>query len=158
LITYEKRYVSVKKKFWISQSAAILWMSASILISLPWVRELAEITWLPLAILIIAGIAYIPGYLNAFLVCSLWIDRQPRLKVVSPDVPVTVIIAARNEERNIGTTIHYIAKQDYEGHIHVIVVDNGSTDDTHTLILHTQFFGFRDLFSHSLGIFGLSAR
>jgi biofilm PGA synthesis N-glycosyltransferase PgaC len=73
----KKRYVSVKKKFWISQSAAILWMSASILISLLWVRELAEITWLSLAILIIAGIAYIPGYLNAFLVCSLWIDRQP---------------------------------------------------------------------------------
>jgi biofilm PGA synthesis N-glycosyltransferase PgaC len=45
-------------------------------------------------------------------------------------VPVTVIIAARNEERNIGSTIHYISKQDYEGEIQVIVVDNGSTDET----------------------------
>ncbi|MFY0761935.1 glycosyltransferase [Metabacillus dongyingensis] len=126
----KKRYVSVKNKFWISQTAAILWMMASILISLPWVRELAEIIGLPFAIFIIAGIAYIPGYLNAFLVCSLWIDRQPRPKIISPDVPVTVIIAARNEERNIGTTIHYISKQDYEGEIQVIVVDNGSTDET----------------------------
>lgn len=126
----KKRYVSVKNKFWISQTAAILWMSASILISLPWVRELAEIIGLPFAIFIIAGIAYIPGYLNAFLVCSLWIDRQPRPKIISPDVPVTVIIAARNEERNIGTTIHYISKQDYEGEMQVIVVDNGSTDET----------------------------
>ncbi|MGG4489943.1 glycosyltransferase family 2 protein [Metabacillus idriensis] len=126
----KKRYVSVKKKFWISQTAALLWMGASIYISLPWVRELAEIIGLPLAIMIIAGIAYIPGFLNAFLVCSLWIDRQPGHKNISPVLPVTVIIAAKNEEKNIVTAIHYIAKQDYEGEIHVIVADNGSTDDT----------------------------
>lgn len=126
----KKRYVSVKKKFWISQTAAVLWMGASILISLPWVRELAEIIGLPLGIMIIAGIAYIPGFLNAFLVCSLWIDRQPRHKNISPDLPVTVIIAAKNEERNIGTAIQYIAKQDYDGGINVIMVDNGSTDET----------------------------
>lgn len=126
----KKRYVSVKKKFWISQTAAVLWMGASILISLPWVRELAEIIGLPLGIMIIAGIAYIPGFLNAFLVCSLWIDRQPRHQNISPDLPVTVIIAAKNEERNIGTAIQYIAKQDYDGGINVIMVDNGSTDET----------------------------
>jgi biofilm PGA synthesis N-glycosyltransferase PgaC len=132
----KKWYVSVKKKFWISQSAAILWLGCSIWLSLPWVRELSEITGLFPAIFIIAGIAYIPGFLNAFLVSSLLIDRQPPSKITNPCLPVTVIIAAKNEEKNIASALSYIDKQDYLGDIFVIVVDNGSDD--HTSVIARQ--------------------
>lgn len=130
-----KRYVSVKKKFWISQTAAFIWMLFSVFLSLPWLRELAELTTLPLAIFIIGGIAYIPGFLNAFLITSLLIDRQPPYKISSPEFPVTILIAAKNEEKNIGTTIRYLANQDYKGSLEVIVVDNGSEDSTPSVAL-----------------------
>lgn len=87
-------------------------------------------TGLLLAIFIIAGIAYIPGFLNAFLISSLLIDRQPPPKIKNPCLPVTVIIAAKNEEKNIASALSYIDKQDYLGEIFVIVVDNGSADHT----------------------------
>ena len=124
------RYVSVIVKFWLSQTAALFWVALSIFLSRFWVRDLAVITSLPIAILIITGIAYIPGYLTAMMVLSLLLDRQPRLKNLRPTQKVTILIAARNEEKRIHETLRYISEQDYEGVIKVVVVDNNSTDDT----------------------------
>jgi biofilm PGA synthesis N-glycosyltransferase PgaC len=75
-------------------------------------------------------IAFIPGGLVCFLVASLLFDRQPRLTVAHPTTGVTVLIAARNEAQNIGQTIAYLATQDCDGPCHVVLVDNGSSDDT----------------------------
>ncbi|WP_238457749.1 glycosyltransferase family 2 protein [Desulforamulus ferrireducens] len=105
-------------------------MTISIIISLPWVSDLGAHVTLPLAVFIIAGIAYIPGYLNAFMVFSLLFDRQPPFKVSNPVEPVTILLACYNEAKNIETTLSYIAKQDYQGNIKVIVIDNNSTDNT----------------------------
>lgn len=85
---------------------------------------------MPLALLIITGIAYIPGYMNAFLVISLIFDRQPPFKDENPLKEITILVAAKNEAENIENTLAYIAKQDYNGHIKVFVIDNGSSDDT----------------------------
>lgn len=123
-------YLPIKSKFLISHGVAMLWMCLSIWLSLPWLRELGEITGMLLAVVIIMGISYIPGYMNAFMVCSLLIDRQPELKVRHPEEPLTILIACHNEEQGIGETIRYIADQDYDGHIRVIVIDNNSTDKT----------------------------
>jgi biofilm PGA synthesis N-glycosyltransferase PgaC len=105
-------------------------MCLSIWLSIPWLLDLAKITGIFLAALIIMGISYIPGYMNAFMVCSLLIDRQPALKVKRPQEPLTILIACRNEEQRIEETIRYIAGQDYDGHLKVIVIDNRSTDQT----------------------------
>ena len=70
------------------------------------------------------------GWLVAFLAVSLLLDRQPPLRRTHPAVPVTVLVAARNEADRIQETISYIARQDYPGPIEVLVVDNGSTDGT----------------------------
>jgi peptidoglycan/xylan/chitin deacetylase (PgdA/CDA1 family) len=43
---------------------------------------------------------------------------------------VSVIIPAYNEEAMIGCTLESLSKQDYEGSIEIIVVDNNSTDGT----------------------------
>ncbi|MCK8485805.1 glycosyltransferase [Paenibacillus sp. MBLB2552] len=123
-------YISVKQKFWISHVAAGLWMLFSIGVSMPWLQDFARFVTLPAAILIIAGISYIPGYMNAFMIVSLLLDRQPPLPEGSPEWPVTVLIACHNEERGIRTTLAYLAEQEYAGPMKVIVIDNNSSDLT----------------------------
>ena len=124
------KYIPVRAKFWISQGIALAWMGFSILISLPWVYDLGQYLTHVVAVAIIAGISYIPGYLNAFMVASLLLDRQPRFKTVAPLEDITIVIACRNEEKGIGETLTRIARQDHAGNIQVIVVDNASTDRT----------------------------
>ncbi|QUH25812.1 glycosyltransferase family 2 protein [Serpentinicella alkaliphila] len=124
-------YIKVWIKFLIAHFGALLWVGVSIVLSLRWVGELGTIVSVPFAIIIITGIAYIPGYINAFTVMSLLSDKQPKFVTVSPEEDITIIIACRNEENAIGETLGYIAKQDYEGEIKVIVVDNASTDGTY---------------------------
>lgn len=126
----KKRYISVEAKFWISHMVALAWAIFSIILSLPWLNDLSTAVTRPIAIAIIAAIGYIPGYINAFNVISLLLDRQPEFKVSSPKDTITILIACRNEEKNISEVLRYIKKQDYEGNIKVIVIDNGSTDLT----------------------------
>lgn len=123
-------YIPVIYKFWVSQILAILWMTLSIKLSMPWLNELKSITGFPLALFAITFIAYVPGYLVMFTTASLLLDRQPPLKEPNPDIPVTILIAAKNEAERITTTLRYIANQDYKGQIYVIIVDNNSTDKT----------------------------
>lgn len=124
------RYLSVDKKFMIAHIFAFAWMALSIFLSIPWLMDLAKIVSLPIAIMIITGIGYLPGYINLFIIVSLLLDRQPKFKSTDPDIPVTIIIACRNEENAIGETLRYIEAQDYTGQIRIIVADNGSTDNT----------------------------
>jgi poly-beta-1,6-N-acetyl-D-glucosamine synthase len=123
-------YVSVTLKFALAQGLALGWLGASVWLSLPWVRELAAaITIIP-AVLVVSLVAYLPGWLVAFLAISLLLDRQPPLRKSHPTVPVTVLIAASNEADRIQETVAYIAGQDYPGPVEVLVVDNGSIDGT----------------------------
>ncbi len=124
------RYIQVKTKFWTAHFIAFLWVALSVFLSIPWIRDLSEIVTMPVAVLIIAGIGYIPGYINAFNVTSLILDKQPALKIKNPGDAVTILIACLNEEKNIGTTLKSIKNQDYQGNIKVVVIDNGSTDQT----------------------------
>lgn len=123
-------YISVRIKFIISICFAILWLLVSIYLSIPWVKDLATIISYPLAIIVIAGIAYIPGYMNTFLVVSLLLDRQPKLKYEDPNDDITILIPVYNEQDTIYDTIRCIANQDYKGNICIIVIDNNSTDNT----------------------------
>ena len=123
-------YVSVTMRFVVTEALAAAWLGVSVWLSLPWLRELAAaITTVP-AILVVSLIAYLPGWLVAFLALSLLPDRQPPVRRSHPAVPVTVLIAARNEAEPIQETIARVAGQDYPGPIEVLVVDNGSTDGT----------------------------
>lgn len=129
------KYISVNKKFWLSHMFAFLWMMFSIIVSIPWLNDLANIVGKPISFLIITGIGYIPGYINLFTLSSLLLDRQPSFKTLNPLDSITIIIACRNEERSIADTLYYIKKQDYQGEIHVIIIDNGSTDKTSDIAL-----------------------
>jgi biofilm PGA synthesis N-glycosyltransferase PgaC len=130
-VPINKYYITVRAKFIICHILAALWAGFSIYLSIPWLYDLSNISSMFAALVIIAGIAYIPGYLNVFLVSSLLLDKQPPFKNPQPDIPVTILIAARNEEHSIRDTLRYIKKQDYTGQMRVIVIDNGSTDHTY---------------------------
>jgi hypothetical protein len=120
----------VTGKFVVAQVSALGWLGLSVLLSLPWVRELATTITVVPAILVVGFVAYLPGWLVAFLAVSLLLDRQPPLRRSHPTIPVTVLVAARNEADRIQETISYIVRQDYPGPIEVLVVDNGSIDGT----------------------------
>ncbi|MBA2175410.1 glycosyltransferase family 2 protein [Halobacillus locisalis] len=123
-------YIPVQAKFWVGHIFAILWTSFAIYISVPWVVDLAEVVSLPFSIFIISGIAYIPGYMNAFLIISIISDKQPPLKEAYLEEPVTILMACRNEQGQIANTLTYIKSQKYSPDISVIIVDNGSSDKT----------------------------
>lgn len=128
---YKKLYLSVKYKFYISLVVASLWVAISIIWSLPWINDLAEVTNPIFSVIIIGGIAYVPGFMNAFLISSLLLDKQAKIKnpeVVKDDV--TLLISAWNEEAGIYNTLKYVKQQTYKGKVNVIVVNNNSTDNT----------------------------
>jgi poly-beta-1,6-N-acetyl-D-glucosamine synthase len=128
--TSQGLYVSVASKFTMAMAFTFVWVAVSVWISSAWVRQLEPVTGTFLAWTIVILVAYLPGAVVAFLASSLILDRQPPLRVESPTTPLTVIIAARNEERGIGETIAAISRTDYAGPVTVILADNGSTDGT----------------------------
>jgi biofilm PGA synthesis N-glycosyltransferase PgaC len=107
-----------------------VWTGFSIKLSIPWLYDLATVVTFPVALLVIIGIAYVPGYINVFMIVSLLLDKQPIRKAEHPAKSITIMTAAKNEAKSIRNTLKYIKSQDYDGHIRVIVIDNGSTDDT----------------------------
>ena len=84
--------------------------------------------------LIILFIALIPGLMQMFLFISYLLDKRPTAKSVDNNVPVTILIAAYNEEDCIGKTLVSISKQNYSGIVQVIVIDDGSTDETINIV------------------------
>ena len=128
-----RRYVSVAQKFAIAATFATAWLAFSTWVSLPWVHQLAHaLTFWP-ALVVVALVALVPGFVVALLAASLLLDRQPTLTALFSTTPLTVLVAARNEEAGIGQTFLYLATQDHAGHVKVILVDNGSTDATVTV-------------------------
>jgi poly-beta-1,6-N-acetyl-D-glucosamine synthase len=123
-------YLSVDLKFTVAMAFTAVWVSLSVWISASWVTELEQVTGTVLAWVIVILVAYLPGAVVAFLASSLILDRQPPLRVAQPTTPLTVIIAARNEEAGIGETIAAISRTDYSGQVTIILADNGSTDRT----------------------------
>lgn len=73
-----RRHVPVTAKFMVAQGLALGWLALSVWLSLPWVRELAAAITVVPAVLVVCLVAYLPGWLVAFLAVSLLLDRQPR--------------------------------------------------------------------------------
>jgi len=123
-------YLRVRTRFFLTMAAGLAWAGLSSWIAVGWTEELGRVVTLPVAILVIAGIAIIPGYLNVQLVSSLLFDR-PRPIDFEHDYPdVTLLVAAYNEEAGIRETLEYALRQDYPGKLEVVVADDGSTDRT----------------------------
>lgn len=130
IVVRKKRYVPVRVKFALALAVASAWAVFSYVIARRWIADLSALIPAPLAILIILGIAILPGLMNAFLIAGLMMDRRPRLKPVQSYPGITILVAAYNEEDSILSTLESIARQDYAGQIEVIVINDGSTDGT----------------------------
>jgi len=124
------KYWPLHRRFMFAQIIAILWMVGSIIISLGWIVQVGDDITVPLAVIFISGVAFLPGYTNAFYIISLLIDRQKPFKEEYPTDAVSILIAAYNEEEDIYKTLEHINDQDYDGEIKVFVCNNNSTDNT----------------------------
>lgn len=127
-------YIPVKIKFILSVFTALLWFSLSCYVSYPWVKELANHTGIYLAWYIVLFIALVPGFLNIFLLFSLLMDKPPKLVLNHTFPPVSLLMAAYNEQECIAETLHSLRRQNYPGDLQIIIVDDGSTDKTREIV------------------------
>ncbi|GAB1596714.1 glycosyltransferase family 2 protein [Lysobacter claricitrinus] len=123
-------YIPVPAKYTLSLLFAIIWTALSVWLSVPWVNGLAGIVGAPAAIGAITFIAYVPGFMQAFLLATISLDRRPALRDASRYPPLTILIACYNEAENIADTLRSIGAQDYPGALEILVIDDGSTDET----------------------------
>jgi biofilm PGA synthesis N-glycosyltransferase PgaC len=127
-------YVGVRGKFAFALLVSGSWFALTALIALPWIAELSTRIGAPLALLGIGGIALVPGFMNAFLIASLMLDRRPPRSKPSRYPAVSILIAAYNEEASIADTLRSINNQDYPGVFEVFVIDDGSQDRTAAIV------------------------
>ena len=128
-------YIPVTVKFIFACIVASCWAAFSIWYAQAWLSELSELFGAFLANFILYGVAILPGFMNAFLLVSLIIDRRPKVMSLEGKYPpLTILIAAYNEENNIMSTLESISKQNYPGKIKAIVINDGSTDKTAAVV------------------------
>ena len=122
-------YIPVKIKLLISILFAVMWLSVSLYLAFPWVEDLEQIFGLFLSWFIVTGIALVPGFAMAFMNASLLFDKRPEYDI--PELPpISILIAAYNEQDNIAATLGSVCNQEYPGDVEIIVIDDGSDDDT----------------------------
>lgn len=127
-------YVRVRGKFALAVVLSVAWFAFTIWLALPWMRDLARLATWPVALIVIGGIALVPGLMNAFLAASLLLDRRPRRRSYARYPPISILIAAYNEEQSIRETLQSLSLQDYPGDFEAIVIDDGSTDGTANIV------------------------
>ncbi|WP_448477714.1 glycosyltransferase family 2 protein [Pseudoxanthomonas mexicana] len=127
---HRRFYVPVRVKYVLILLASLAWAAMSVKLSQPWLNELSKPLGFGLALFVIAFIAYVPGFMNAFLIGSILSDRRPVLRKYDRLPDVCVLVACYNESENIADTLTSLARQDYPGSVEVVVIDDGSTDDS----------------------------
>lgn len=116
--------------FFLSCAGALLWLAISAVLALPWVIQLsAQLSGL-YAIWAVIGIALLPGYLISAMFFSNLLHTKLPFVPNHCRLPVTVLICARNEQDHIYNAIQSVVRQKYAGSIHILCVDNASTDHT----------------------------
>ncbi len=123
-------YIPVKIKFLFTLTFAFFWAGVSFYLSLPWLSDLSSVIGFGLALYLILYIAIIPGFMNSFLLCSLFLDNRPIVKYFNSYPDVTILVAAYNEAPSIKETLLSLINQDYSGLINITVINDGSCDAT----------------------------
>jgi len=127
-------YFNVGRKFTFSLALSVGWLALTIVIALPWIADLSVLMGATLAWLAIGGMALVPGFMNAFLITSLLLDRRPARQTPSRYPSLSILIAAYNEEASIADTLRSLANQNYPGAFEVFVIDDGSRDRTAAIV------------------------
>lgn len=111
----------------------IIWVSFSVFIALPWISDISQVFTKTIAVLIVGGIAIIPGAAMAFVYATMAYFKHKKPKENYGEL-VSVLVAAYNEEDSIIDTLNSLTKQNYLGDIEIIVCNDGSTDRTGELV------------------------
>jgi poly-beta-1,6-N-acetyl-D-glucosamine synthase len=101
-------------------------------LSQAWINELTQvINNRSLSIVIVIFIAIIPGYLNIMLLASLYFYKYEPARIKPSEFPpITVLIAAYNEEDNVFELLRGLKHQTYPSPVEILVIDDGSIDRT----------------------------
>jgi biofilm PGA synthesis N-glycosyltransferase PgaC len=127
-------YIPLKLRVAFTIFVGLAWLCLSLWLSRTWIRTLGHDITPPLAILVITGLALIPGYLNIQLLTSILVDRPPPLELDVQFPDIALLIAAYNEEESIVETLDYALASDYTGNFEIVVADDGSTDRTGEIV------------------------
>jgi biofilm PGA synthesis N-glycosyltransferase PgaC len=127
-------YITIRWKFIITVVVSTAWMLLSIWLSVPWFEQLSDHTTPALAAFLIGFIAIIPGFMNAFIVVALALDKRPLVPLRKDYPSVTVLVAAYNEAACIEDTVRSLMRQTYPGELHVTVINDGSVDNTAAIV------------------------
>lgn len=119
-----------RPQFLIALLLACAWTLFSVWVSQPWLADLGALTHPLLALFVLTFIAYVPGFMNAFLLGSLVVERRRKRRTPRWHPGVTIIVAAFQEEEAIAETLRSIRHVDYPGNVEVLVLDDGSADGT----------------------------
>jgi biofilm PGA synthesis N-glycosyltransferase PgaC len=122
----------------VSLALTAAYVAFAVWASSPWRAELRDAIGPVMAWAIPIFLAYVPAVLIGFMVFTLFMLRYRVPTLETPNgpwprgewPPVTVVVAARNEESAIGPTLERIADLSYGGPLTTILADNDSTDRT----------------------------
>lgn len=131
-------YFSIRFKFCIALIGACFWTWFSIWIAQAWIHDLSTHIGMFAAIFLIYGIAIIPGFMNSFAALSLMMDKRPRREALPFYPGISILIAAYNEAASIKDTLVSISQQNYPGKLQVIVINDGSKDETANIVRNLQ--------------------
>ncbi|SEF24346.1 glycosyltransferase [Variovorax sp. NFACC27] len=127
-------YLPVSGKFLIALIGSAAWVAFSIWAAQAWLTDLKSHIGTVLAVFLVYGIAIVPGFMNAFLAISLLLDKRPPHSTLLTYPPISILIAAYNEEASIEETLVSIERQNYPGELQVIVINDGSKDGTAAVV------------------------
>ncbi len=125
-------------RFVAAVTLTLTYLVFAVLVSQPWRSDL-EAAIGPVASWVIpVMLAYIPALVIGFMCFTLLLTRYRPPPLLAPTgawpggrwPPVTVVVAAYNEESAIEATLEHIAASAYPGPIAVVLADNNSSDRT----------------------------
>jgi len=127
--------------FALSAGLTIAYAGFAVWASSPWRDELAAALGPVMAWVIPLFMAYIPSVVIGFMCATLALTRYRPPSMRAPRgpwpagewPPVTVIVAAYNEEQAIERTLDRIGSSAYPGDVEVVLADNNSSDRTAVL-------------------------
>lgn len=129
-IASKRRGLGNQALFALALLFALAWTMFSVWVSQAWLADLGSLSHPLLALFALTFIAYVPGFMNAFLLGSMVLDRRPERQRHVRYPGVTVLIAAYHEEEAIGATLQCVRDVGYPGPIELLVLDDGSADGT----------------------------
>jgi biofilm PGA synthesis N-glycosyltransferase PgaC len=129
---------SPRLQFAIALAFASAWTMFSVWVSRPWLSDLGNLTHPVSALVALTFIAYLPGFMNAFLLFSLLVEPRRKRRRLLRYPAISILIAAYQEEEAIGQTLQSVRDAGYQGNIEIIVLDDGSADGTSAAVDHCR--------------------